>query len=58
MACEWAARGIFGFKRRRLGRIFDTKIVFTTVPGVLLEGLAINSPLSSALLEAAVSNGK
>jgi len=23
MAREWAARGIFGFKRRRLGRSFD-----------------------------------
>jgi len=32
--------------------------VFTTVFGGLLEGLAINSPLSSALLEATASNGE
>jgi len=30
--------------------------VFTTVFGGLVEGLAINSPFSSALLEATVSN--
>jgi len=32
--------------------------VFTTVFGGLLEGLAINSLFSSALLEATVSNGE
>ena len=33
-------------------------LVFTTVFGGLLEGLAINSPFSSALLEATVRSGE
>jgi len=33
-------------------------LVLTTVFGRLLEGLEINSPFSSALLEATVSNGE
>jgi len=37
MAPEWAARGIFGLKRPRLGRNFDTSVhncLWRTVAGV------------------------